>query len=86
MLNEAVLKRARVSQRNAGREGRLEKTKSVALMLDFLCGWERIQKGSTGSNIPRMQERMIFVCVFAFSLSSIKEHENTLKIRPLYQP
>ena len=61
MLNEAVLKCAAVSQKNAGREGERERGKrkwrnGIALMLDFLCEWERFQKGNTGSHIPQMQK------------------------------
>lgn len=59
MLNEAVLGCAAVSQRNAGREGKRKRKgrNGIALMLDFLCGWEQIQKGNTGSRIPQMQKQ-----------------------------
>lgn len=34
-------------------------------MLDFLCGWEEIQKGNTGSRIPCTKNVMIpaYLCV-----------------------
>lgn len=35
-------------------EGKKEKRRSAALMLDFLCGLEAIQKGSTESHILQM--------------------------------
>ncbi len=30
-------------------------------MRHFLCGWEQIQEGNTGSHIPQMQKRMILL-------------------------
>lgn len=49
-------------------------------MLDFLCRWEVIQKGSTESHIPQMEKiiRIFFVCLLvwfvALHLSSITSH------------
>lgn len=44
----------------------MEKRRSTALMLDFLCRWEVIQKGSTESHIPQMEKIIrLFFCLFA---------------------
>lgn len=33
-------------------------------MLDFLCGWEQIQKSNTGSHIPQMQRQIILMYLY----------------------
>lgn len=53
-------------------------------MLDFLCRWEVIQKGSTESHIPQMEKiiRILFVCLLVCGFAFIFHHKslkNTLK-------
>lgn len=62
----------------------MEKRRSTALMLDFLCRWEVIQKGSTESHIPQMEKniRLFFVCLLVCGFAFIFHHKslkNTLK-------
>lgn len=64
MLNEAVPKSTAVGQKEC-RRAREKRRRGQ----DFLCVWERFQKGNTGSHIPPRQNEMIhlyLLMVFSF--------------------
>ena len=62
-----------------GKKGSENEENGIALMLDFLCGWEQFQKGNTGSHIPQMQKRMILLYLRIPPYLSSDGLANTLK-------
>lgn len=91
MLNEAVLKCATASREECRKNGKREEAENeengIALMLDFLCGWERIQKGNIGSHIPQMQTKrtiLLHLHFFFFSYLSSDGMKKYLRMRSPY--
>lgn len=54
---QSVSRRNARGERGEGKEDEKKGRHGIALMLHFLCGWERIQEGNTGSHIPQMHKK-----------------------------